>query len=586
MKGLLRAALSLLACARASAAHFDVVLYGASSNLAAKYLLQSLFHLSSALGPGALTVHGVGREALGAWAPRLAALAAANTTCGRAPSARCAAARAAFASGAGALRAASALDLGALGAALNASAARPGWGGRVVYFALASELVPGALRALGGVVDARARTRIVVEKPVGADRAGARALLAELRALLAPDAPPLLVDHFLAKAGVRLAAAARAALAADSAAWRGALGAPALTEALGLEAEDCAGRAAYYSGAGAARDMLLTHLTLAAAAALQSTGAAAPSGAARAGVLAGLRVARDAATGRAAVAGATYAGAAAHGLERAGRVTAAGAVLLARGGARVVVATAKAAGVKSTAVRQTLRLAAGPRAPGAAAEAAARDACGPLTLTLHVQGELLAPSAALAPRVRALGLPAGPPAVLVTGLCGAVRAALGDPRAALARALPAGAGARWEVREDAPAGVWAAAYDARALSPDEALGAAEAARAPRDAAGADALLRALAATPAVSGGDAYTACLAAALVGDRDAFLSAEETDRLWAIWEEAIGALDARAEAGALEEHAHGAPPAWLAPGEAGGTMADEGRDEAGAEAGRAEEL
>ena len=550
---------------------YDVILYGATSNLAAKYLFQSLFHLSVELR-GGLNIHAVGREDIETWGPRLSSIIAANTTCGRPASPMCGALRDSFVRGFGVVFPASTRNLTALGMALNASrTSRPGWAGRVIYFAIASELVPDALRDLARVIDIRDNTRVVVEKPVGSDRASAKNILSALREMLSPLSPPLLVDHFLAKAGVRLAASVRHALAAYRPSWQEALSVPELTEVFAIEPENLHGRASYFNTAGAARDMLLTHLSLAAAAALQSTTSRELTAAARAGVLGGLRVARSPASGRPLVTAGMYMGGVEHGLEHSGRVTAVGAVLESRG-TRVVIATGKSLGFKSTAVRQTLSIATGPGRVGAAAEAAAREICGPLTITFHIQGEVIAPSAALAPIIRSLGLPIGPPALLITGLCGAVLNTLGDPRVPIQRALPTnthftanGIRSRWEIRENAEAGVFAASFDARGLRIDDAL--VNAAK-PLTAAAAQKRLQEIGDTPAITGGDAYTACLASALVGATESFLSMEETDRLWAIWEEAIIHLDGAVEKGEMREYTAERPPPWLVPHEAGKTM------------------
>jgi glucose-6-phosphate 1-dehydrogenase len=550
---------------------YDVILYGATSNLAAKYLFQSLFHLSAELR-GGLNIHAVGREDIDTWGPRLSSIIAANTTCGRPASPMCGALRDEFVRGSGVVFPATTRNLTALGMALNASrTSRPGWAGRVIYFAIASELVPEALRDLARVIDIRDNTRVVVEKPVGSDRASAKNILSALRELLSPLSPPLLVDHFLAKAGVRLAASVRHALAAYRPSWQEALSAPELTEAFAIEPENLHGRASYFNTAGAARDMLLTHLTLAAAAALQSTSSRELTAAARAGVLGGLRVARSPASGRPLVTAGMYVGGIEHGLEHSGRVTAVGVVLESRG-TRVVMATGKSLGFKSTAIRQTLSIATGPGRVGAAAETAAREICGPLTLTFHIQGEVIAPSVALAPIIRSLGLPVGPPALLITGLCGAVLNTLGDPRVPIQRALPTNSRftantfrSRWEVRENTEAGVFAASLDARGLRIDDALVNAGK---PITAAAAHKRLEEIGDTPAITGGDAYTACLASALVGATESFLSMEETDRLWAIWEEAIVHLDGSVEKGEIREYTAEQPPPWLAPHEAGMTM------------------
>ena len=559
------------ACVSAAGPFFDVVLFGATSNLAQKYLFQSLFTLS-AESQDSLTVFAVGRAPVATWAPRLHALVLANTTCDRPATPRCASARADFASRV--VRPASVIDDAAtatLSAELVESAARPGWAGRVIYFAVASDVAPPLLSALAAHVDVRARTRIVIEKPVGSNRASAGEILDALSAHVDKSAI-LLVDHFLAKAGLALGAGLRSALAASSVRWRGALSAPVLTEALALEKEDCAGRDSYYNSAGAARDMLLTHMSLAAVAALQSTSAASISTATRAGVLAGLKLARTPTTGRVFALGGEYRGAAAHGLSGPGRTTAAG-VNFESGGARVTFATAKATRQKTTTVRQVLTISAD--GEGVAAEAAARAACGPLTLTLHIQGELLAPSAALAAAVAALHIPEGAPSVLITGLCGAVRVALGDPRAAFAAssaltALVGGEASKWTFREDPKSGLWAVSLVSRPLSVDSILRAVDL----RGARGAgveetssvEARLNALAVLPAVTGGDAYTSSIAAALVGALDRFISPQETDRLWQIWEGAIETLDA--DTASISQYNSSSLPAWLVPEEIGSTM------------------
>ena len=93
--------LSLLAAARGShpTASYDIVLVGPTSNLAAKYLWQSLFHLHCE-SRSALRVHAAGRDSNAtALRARVSSLALANTTCGRPPTRACQEARAAFAAG-------------------------------------------------------------------------------------------------------------------------------------------------------------------------------------------------------------------------------------------------------------------------------------------------------------------------------------------------------------------------------------------------------------------------------------------------------------------------------------------------------
>jgi hypothetical protein len=585
---------------------WDVVLVGPFSNLARKYLWQSLFTLHAETR-GALRVHAAAREANTTdTASRVAAVLSSNVTCGPSAARRCAALLASFSALVAPASTGGGAGLEALGRALTASAAAPGWRGRVIYCAVASELVPPLLARLGAWVDLAAPgSAVVLEKPVGSSRAGAAAILAALAPPLLSAEGLLLVDHYLPKAGVQLAARARAALARGSPAWRAALAQPpAATEAWALEAEDCEGRAGYYNTAGALRDMLLTHLTLAAAAALQPADAPPLGRAARAGVLAALRApplppgGGGGGGGGGALALGRYAGAAgAHGLAGPGLVTAAGAALGWRGG-RVALWAAKAAGARSAGVRQVLALGAGwlPGATGAAVAAAAAR-CGPLTLTFHVQGAVAAPSPALAARVAALGLGRGgrAPAVLLSGLCGAVGGALGDPAPLLAGALPPGAGARWEVRADAEAGLWGATLDAPPLSAEAALARAAgeeraAERGLPGAAGggggergAEAALADAAGRLARDGGEAYTVALAGALAGrgaEGGAFITAEEVDRLWELWGAAAAEADAAAAAGGVEEYAVGRPPHWARTGEAGATLGGGGGGGAGARA------
>ena len=632
-------ALLALACASLAQAPFwDVVLIGPTSNLAAKYLWQSLFHLHCETR-GALRVHAAGREAAPGVLARVTALIQANTTCGRHPSRACADARAAFAEGVRAHSTGAAGGLAELGDALARSAALPGHRGRLLYFAVASEVVPGVLRGLAAWVDLGGPgTRVVVEKPVGRSRASAGALLASLRA---PDLPPpgglLLMDHYLAKAGLLLAAGARWALA-QHAPWRAALAAPAVTEAWAMEAEHCGGRAEYYNTAGAVRDMLVTHLTLAAAAALQPPGhSARVTPAARAGVLAALvptssLAAHSAAPARLRLGSYAGANASGHALRGAGAVTAAGGVLELRSGSgsgggssgRVVLWTGKALGLRGGGVRQVLRLGGGEGSTGAAA-AAARAACGPLTVTYHLQGQLLPPSPALEALLQGLhrqlqrsasgggggasasGAP-DYPVLVITGLCGATGVALGDPGALLAQlrrraARGEGGGAqgwgeesgqwKWEVRSDAAAGVWMGMLVVPPASPEEAVARWQGGGGPpgsdsSDESGAleQRLLR-LALRPALGGGEAYTSAIASALLGRTEAFLSVEETDRLWAVWDGMVAEADARGGSGSgLEEYAVGVPPAWMRAKEAGRTLGGVAVGSAGGAGGSEEEL
>jgi glucose-6-phosphate 1-dehydrogenase len=146
-------------------------------------------------------------------------------------------------------------DAGDVGEALHAGGSRPA----ALYLALPTGLVTDAVTAIGeaGLPEG---SRIVVEKPFGTDLRSARelnALLARVAGNAGEDAI-FRVDHFLGLAAVQNLLGLRLANRALRAVWS----AEHIErvdivweETLGLE-----GRAAYYDGAGQLRDMVQNHL--------------------------------------------------------------------------------------------------------------------------------------------------------------------------------------------------------------------------------------------------------------------------------------------------------------------------------------
>ncbi len=126
-----------------------------------------------------------------------------------------------------------------------------------VYLALPPTLFPAAVAALG-TADLPAGSRIAVEKPFGADLAGAVALNTRL-AEVGGGAPGAVfrVDHALAMPGIRDLLRAREQ-AGDGAGWGSASIAQVdllWEETLGLE-----GRADFFDRTGAVRDVVQNHL--------------------------------------------------------------------------------------------------------------------------------------------------------------------------------------------------------------------------------------------------------------------------------------------------------------------------------------
>jgi glucose-6-phosphate 1-dehydrogenase len=129
-------------------------------------------------------------------------------------------------------------------------------GAPIFYLALPNVLFRRTVEALGPL-GLGPETRVVVEKPFGADLADARDLDAALHRLL-PEESIFRVDHFLAKPTVLNILGLRFANRIFEPVWNAAHVERVeivADETLGLE-----GRASYYDRAGALRDMLQNHL--------------------------------------------------------------------------------------------------------------------------------------------------------------------------------------------------------------------------------------------------------------------------------------------------------------------------------------
>ena len=124
-----------------------------------------------------------------------------------------------------------------------------------VYLALPPTLFPAALRALADVRLAPG-SRIAVEKPFGADLAGARQLNALLLAAAGAEDAAVRVDHALGMPRVQTLLALRAGALAPV--WNG--DSLAQVDLLWEEALGLPGRAAFYDTAGTVRDVLQNHV--------------------------------------------------------------------------------------------------------------------------------------------------------------------------------------------------------------------------------------------------------------------------------------------------------------------------------------
>jgi glucose-6-phosphate 1-dehydrogenase len=230
---------------------FDLVVFGATGDLARRKLLPALYHRDAAgQMPEGARILGVSRRPLGAEAFR--------------EEARTAIAGQADADDATSARFLARLDYHALDAGsdtgwpeLAAWLAQRPEAVRVFYLATAPELFGPICHRLAAAGLAEGNARVVVEKPIGKSLASAQAVNAAVGACFREERV-YRIDHYLGKETVQNLMALRFANALFEPLWRGgAIDHVQITvaETLGVE-----GRAGYYDTAGALRDMVQNHM--------------------------------------------------------------------------------------------------------------------------------------------------------------------------------------------------------------------------------------------------------------------------------------------------------------------------------------
>jgi glucose-6-phosphate 1-dehydrogenase len=223
-----------------------LVIFGATGDLTARYLLPGIAALQAAGQlPAGFRLAGAGREAWDSDRYRDWAAAQLDRHAGGLP----AAARRAVVSATG-YQQADVTDAGSVAAAVA------GNGPVAAYLALPPALSPAAVTALrdGGLP---AGSRIVVEKPFGEDLGSAVELNRLLAGFMTEEAV-FRVDHFLAMTTVQNMLGSRLANRVLEPIWNGTHIAEVdivWEESLALE-----GRAGYYDGVGALKDMIQNHL--------------------------------------------------------------------------------------------------------------------------------------------------------------------------------------------------------------------------------------------------------------------------------------------------------------------------------------
>jgi glucose-6-phosphate 1-dehydrogenase len=229
-----------------------VVLFGATGDLARRKLLPGLFHLASAgFIPGCRIV-GVSLDDFGVDEFRAAARGALDEFSNRKIS------DSAWASFAASL---DYVPLGAGAAALRAAVekaeqALDGQSQRLHYLSVPPSAALPAVRLLGeaGLVE---RSRIVMEKPFGTDKASAVALNAKLHAVFAEE-QIFRIDHFLGKEPAQNILAFRFANGLFEPIWN-----RNFIDHVQIDVPETLGlgkRSGFYEQTGAYRDMVVTHL--------------------------------------------------------------------------------------------------------------------------------------------------------------------------------------------------------------------------------------------------------------------------------------------------------------------------------------
>ncbi|MGY1845699.1 glucose-6-phosphate dehydrogenase [Modestobacter sp. SYSU DS0875] len=150
------------------------------------------------------------------------------------------------------------VDLGEPGTVAAAVGAFAGTGPVAAYLALPPSLFPAAVRALGAA-GLPPGSRIAVEKPFGRDLADARSLNALLaEATGGAERAAFRVDHFLGMPAVADLPGVRAPGSGLAARWDA--GHLAQVDVVWEETLDVGGRAGFYDRTGALRDVLQNHL--------------------------------------------------------------------------------------------------------------------------------------------------------------------------------------------------------------------------------------------------------------------------------------------------------------------------------------
>lgn len=271
MVSLLLLVLSLAAPLAASASgdgRVNVVLVGATGNLAQKYLWQVLFDTQAQEGAGSFGVFAGATQKPEKGEPKVREILGGNITCARGKSAQpaegCEARMDTFGAAVPYFQLRGEKHYAALDAAVRAATAASGQAeaGRIFYLSVP----PKFYGSIAELIHKHARPheggwlRVVFEKPFGSDVASARDLAAQLTTAGLVEPEIYRIDHYLGKVGVQSIGAFRMANRhMDEEFLHN--GVVERVEVVMAEKENCEGRTGFYDKYGVVRDVLQNHLT-------------------------------------------------------------------------------------------------------------------------------------------------------------------------------------------------------------------------------------------------------------------------------------------------------------------------------------
>lgn len=201
----------------------QLVFFGPHSNLAHKYLWQSVLEIWDQMHPATIKIIAASRDTDEHGWERVKRIVAANTTCGAgidsgdaADAGYCERMRLAFLANVTYVSVKDDAGYRRLGEVLRAGESMPNYAGRMYYMAVAADIVPSILSkitSIGGIETIvedpnQPFSRVIVEKPLGRDLPSSLSIIGALSSRFGPSSL-YMIDHYIGKTGLQIAAGFR-----------------------------------------------------------------------------------------------------------------------------------------------------------------------------------------------------------------------------------------------------------------------------------------------------------------------------------------------------------------------------------------